>query len=132
VSVALALLDEGAAVNSANAFGSTALHMAAWGTDTPLGACVGALLAAGADPCAVNHEQSSALLEACIKGAPGPVERLLRAGADVNRQDSKGRSPLFAACGYGRMDVLDLLLKVYIVVHHPIMHPSDVSLIQLF
>ena len=115
MSVALALLDEGAAVNSANAFGSTALHMAAWGTDQANGACIGALLAAGANPCAVNHEQSSALLEACIKGARRPVERLLQAGADVNRQDSKGRSPLYAACGYGRMEVLDLLLKVGIM-----------------
>ena len=127
------LITAGAAVNENNRFGSTALHMAAWGTDDSRGRCVRLLLTSGAEPNVQNREGSTPLLEACMKGDSAPVSMLLDAGADVTAVDNRysldhepnpdsysdsdpdpvqpyrGRSALFVASGYGRLEVLDIL-----------------------
>lgn len=53
----------------------------------------------------------SALALAAHQGDGAAVERLLRLGADVNRQDSSGAAPLMFAAGTEQTDALRVLLK---------------------
>ena len=115
---ALALIDDGADVNAAQANATTALHWAAYNGDvdlatrlieagadadvtnvygaTPLGeavnvantALVALLLDAGADPNAPNAEGQTALMLATRTGVPPIAELLVAHGADVNAQEA--------------------------------------------
>ncbi len=71
---------------------------------------VDALLAAGAD---LGEEGTSNLpLHAAARGGfCRSLEKLLRAGANVNWVDSKGRTALHAACSYSHEDAVEVLLR---------------------
>ena len=52
-----------------------------------------------------------ALHWACIKGHLECAKALLRAGADINKQDDFGWTPLMEAANWGRIEVVRELLK---------------------
>ena len=112
VSVIQQLLQQGAAVNSANVDGATALHLAAAsGYDK----VVQVLLAAGAAVDATQHDGATPLLRAACCAAPGcadVIKQLLHAGASLNIKFSNGCSTtlLHAAASQGRLLALQALL----------------------
>ncbi len=55
------------------------------------------------------------LMCACEYGHVTIVERLLLAGADINRQTEECSSALIVACHYGQGDVVDILIRKYII-----------------
>ena len=57
-----------------------------------------------------SNESASALCAAAREGDGAEVSRLLQAGADVDRVDDNGRTPLHDACVNGHADVVSLLL----------------------
>ncbi len=57
-----------------------------------------------------SDKKSSALFDAVKKGSLQDVARLLRTGADVNAQDSDGRTPLGWASRAGNTEMVGLLL----------------------
>ncbi len=120
-----ALLHSDARVNEQNSSGQTALHFAAspaspvwsafsrvadypepptisFGLDLfvpaePHPEVVAHLLAAGADPNAVDFEGATPLMYAAEVGTMELLRALLAAGADVNAQDAEGRTALMYA-----------------------------------
>ena len=66
------------------------------------------LLAQGANP---NHPQFYALHSACRKGHLEIVKALVEAGADTERRDDDGRSPVHWAASYGHKEVLVYLIR---------------------
>jgi uncharacterized protein len=122
-----ALLDEGADINASNDYGKTLLIGASY-----LGNLDGVkmLLARGAEVNKTDKSGQSPLLAASIpmvgyfsvEGrvefwfAPAPdrieiVKLLLAKGADVNRADNEGATPLFVARIYGNDQIVALLKK---------------------
>jgi ankyrin repeat protein len=112
------LLAKGADVHHQNAYGNTALMMAA---KHHASGCVKALLAAGSNIHAKNNKGSTPLLLACYeedlpKGMMGGVQlppifkQLVDAGADVNCVDKRGATPLLAACAGGIEELIVFLL----------------------
>jgi ankyrin repeat protein len=135
-----ALLEKGAAVNAAQADGTTALHWAAYHDDLPTAAllvkagasakagnrygvtplslacangsaeAVRLLLKAGADPNTTLRGGETALMTAARTGKVGPVKLLLDGGAKVNAKDRKGQTALMWAAAEGHADVVSALL----------------------
>jgi hypothetical protein len=69
------------------------------------------LVAKGADPSAPSGDnQWTPLLHAIHKHQTASVGALLDAGADANRADDNGMTPLMMAAGYGYDDTVQLLL----------------------
>jgi ankyrin repeat protein len=103
-----ALLKQHAAVNAAQADGTTALHWAAHWNDPET---VGLLLKAGADAKAVNHYGATPLSEAAALGNATIIEQLLKAGADPNtRTTADGETVLMTSARTGNLDAVKVLL----------------------
>ncbi|KAI3799452.1 hypothetical protein L1987_34750 [Smallanthus sonchifolius] len=93
VDSALVLLKKnGGNINSRNAFGLTALHIATWRNHIPI---IKRLLAAGADPNARDGESGwSSLHRSLHFGHLAVASVLLKSEASVSIEDSKSRTPL--------------------------------------
>ncbi|BBN02425.1 inhibitor of Bruton tyrosine kinase [Marchantia polymorpha subsp. ruderalis] len=92
-------------VNEKNAFGSTALHIAAWRNHLPV---VRRLLAAGADPNARDGESGwSSLHRALHFGHLAVAGLLIEAGASLVLEDSKGRTPVDLTSGPLKQSLLN-------------------------
>jgi len=75
-------------------------------------ATVRRLATQGADPNAIAGQNGwTPLLHAIHKHQNASVAALIDAGADINRGDEKGVTPLMMAAGYGYDDTVQLLLK---------------------
>ncbi|MCB9228206.1 MAG: ankyrin repeat domain-containing protein [Deltaproteobacteria bacterium] len=89
------LIDRGANVNQADKDGVPLLSQAVRDNDTEL---VELLIEAGADVNQINEENGQSPLHCAaflrFKGAEGIVKRLIDRGANVNRADKAGRTPL--------------------------------------
>ncbi len=97
------LLARGADANHRNAQGLTALHMALFKPSARLhGPVVASLLAAGADPDAVDGEGQRPLQRAFLHGMVEIATALIDAGADPFRADRAGRMPADWAPTEGR------------------------------
>ncbi|KAL3696325.1 hypothetical protein R1sor_010401 [Riccia sorocarpa] len=84
-------------INEKNAFGSTALHMAAWRNHLPV---LRKLLAAGADPDARDGESGwSSLHRALHFGHLAVAGLLIEAGASLLLEDFRGRTPVDLTSG---------------------------------
>ena len=107
-----ALLDHSAAVNVFESWGLTPLHVAAWRGDPGM---IDLLLARGADPNArleltdfdrrqpieVRHPGNTPLHVAARFGQTNAIIRLVRGGADLERTNHHGQSPLDVLTGTG-------------------------------
>ncbi|XP_076892236.1 uncharacterized protein LOC143543904 [Bidens hawaiensis] len=93
VDSALVLLKKnGGNINSRNAFGLTALHIATWRNHIPI---IKRLLAAGADPNARDGESGwSSLHRSLHFGHLAVASVLLKSEASVSIEDSKSRTPV--------------------------------------
>lgn len=94
-------------VGERDAFGRTALHLAAWEGHA---AVVAELCRAGAEVSAGAQDSLSALHFAASKGRTEAVRRLLNAGAAVNARSRKGATPILLACRQGAAETAMLLL----------------------
>lgn len=106
------LLDHGADATIPNAAGRSPLHNAAAQASPEL---VSALLAHGADVQQRSFEGKTALQVVGAYGvqdgdAVSVVNQLLDAGADVNSQDSYGRSPISLCCFNSHVEIAKVLL----------------------
>ncbi len=102
------LLGEGAAVNKAQADGTTALHWAAH-LDEP--AALRVLLQAGASADSENRYGVRPLHLACVNGNEEMVKSLLEAGSDPNGAQRGGETPLMTAARTGRPGPVQALLE---------------------
>ena len=102
----LALLDRGAAANTRQADGATALHWAAHWDDA---AMADALVRAGAEVDAANDFGATPLWLACLNGSASMVETLLAAGADANAALPSGETVLMTASRSGSAEAVRLL-----------------------
>ncbi len=115
--IARSLVAIGADPNGQNQFGQTALTAAAWNGVGDLDG-VNALLSMGAN---VNLEQSggfsgllpsgTALHVAAAAGRCEICESLLKAGAEVNRRNEKGATPLLTALGHSSISCVAALMR---------------------
>jgi uncharacterized protein len=103
-----AFLQSGADVSSADAFGTTALHLAAVAGRAD--SCELLLARADSSIHAKNENGWTALMHAAARGCLDVVQMLLQYGADVNVRDAKDR-PLFAACKCNDADVAACLIE---------------------
>lgn len=104
---ALALLQQKADVNAAEADGTTAIDWAVRQDDMDM---VDRLVRAGADVKAANRYGVSPLSLACINGNAAMIERLLKAGADANAAGLEGETPLMTVARTGNVDAAKVLL----------------------
>jgi ankyrin repeat protein len=106
------LLDSGADVNRASAFGDTALYYAAYTGNIT---CVKLLLERGANPNARGFCEKPMLglvIESAYPLADCEIIKLLlEHGADVNSIDLQGITPLMHAAWRASVDVIQLLLE---------------------
>ena len=102
----MALLDRGAAANTRQADGATALHWAAHWDDV---AMADALVRAGGDVDAANDFGATPLWLACLNGSASMVETLLAAGADANAALPSGETVLMTASRSGSAEAVSLL-----------------------
>ncbi len=103
-----ALLKQGAAVDAAEADGTTSLHHAANRGD--LGVAE-ALLAAGAKATTANRYGVTPLALAAAAGSAPMIERLLKAGADPNGATPGGETVLMTAARTGTGAAIKALLS---------------------
>jgi ankyrin repeat protein len=101
------LLDAGAAVNSSEADGSTALHWAVESDDSEMARL---LLRSGADAKRANRYGVTPLQLAAVNGNAAVVRDLLDAGADPNAVLPEGETVLMTAARTGATQVVTLLL----------------------
>ena len=94
-------------VGERDAFGRTALHLAAWEGHA---AVVADLCRAGAEVNAGAQDSLTALHFAASKDRTEAARRLLNAGAAVNARSRKGATPLLLACRQGAVETAKLLL----------------------
>ncbi|MES2605085.1 MAG: ankyrin repeat domain-containing protein [Pseudomonadota bacterium] len=104
---ALALLNTGANVNTAQSDGTTPLHWAVYQVDENL---VKELLRREADPDTQNAFGSSPLSEAARLANANLVEQLLKAGADPKIANADGQTPLMLAAWNGSIDIARALV----------------------
>jgi ankyrin repeat protein len=109
-----AMLKAGAAVNSCDRYGQTALMLAARHGHLE---AVRVLLAAGADLDHTAKYRLSALMIATINGHKAVVQQLVQAGADTSTRGSgapgfSGRTALDLANNLGRESIGQLLRRV--------------------
>ena len=71
---------------------------------------VAALLALGADPRAVDHYKTTALMLAAQRGNAAILHALLAAKVDVNQADEQRRTALFYAVRWQRLEAVQILL----------------------
>lgn len=86
----------------------------AWfGSDEEKSECVEALIAAGADPEATDHEDACALLQAASVGSASVLRLLLARsiGGGVNQRNRDGDTPLMAACRFCHAEAARVLLE---------------------
>ena len=102
----IALLEQGAAANTRQADGATALH---WAAHWDAAAMAEALLRAGADVDAANDFGATPLWLACLNGSEAMVAALLAAGADANAALPSGETVLMTASRTGSMEAVRLL-----------------------
>jgi uncharacterized protein len=103
------LIANGAAVNSVNRYGVTALSLAA---ENGNAAIVEALLAAGANPNTARPGGETPLMSASRAGSLAAVVALLKAGADVHAADAQfGQTALMWAAAEGHVDVIERLVE---------------------
>src|SRR5262245_9277367 len=81
IGVVRSLLQQKADVNAPQADGSTALHWAAYWNDIE---SADLLIAAGANARTATREGATPMALASLNGSAAMIEKLLRAGADVN------------------------------------------------
>jgi ankyrin repeat protein len=103
----LALIQQHADVNEAEADGTTALAWAARMDDVDL---VDRLLRAGAKVDAANRYGVTPLYLACVNGSAPMIGRLLQAGADPNSVWTEGETPLMTVARAGNVDAAKVLL----------------------
>jgi ankyrin repeat protein len=103
-----ALLRKGVDVNSADPYGSTALH---WAVELDDVASVEALLAAGANAKAANRYGVVPLSLAATNGNDAILARLLAAGADPNTTAPGGETALMTASRSGNVEAVKVLLS---------------------
>jgi ankyrin repeat protein len=101
------LLKQGAAVNSPEADGSTALHWAVHWNDSGM---VEQLLHAGARVNATTDLGITPLFLACLNGDAAMIETLLTAGANPNIVSRAGESPLMTATRTSSLDAIQALV----------------------
>ncbi len=94
-------------VNAAQPDGTTALHWAAYHSDS---GATAKLLAAGANPAAVSGTGMTPLALACQAGNADLVRLLLKARADPNQTLGNGETPLMMTARTGSVAVIELLL----------------------
>lgn len=105
-------LAQGADANARDAYGATALMLAAHAGNLEI---VNLLIAAGAEVDAKDELGWTALIKACYndvedRGYPEVVARLIEAGSDPNVKIGYGIRPLMLAAGYGESGVCEALL----------------------
>ncbi len=104
-----ALFRHGARANGLLASGATPLDAAVYAGAPKV---VRVLLSHGADPNAYGRNGTSPLEDASLKGFYAIAEMLLEHGARVNQVNTNsGTTALYAAAGFGKGDVVKLLLK---------------------
>ena len=81
-------------------------------TPAPKPEVVALLLAAGADPNAVDFEGATPLMYAAEVGRPEVLRALLAAGADPNAQDAEGHTALMYAADHCQTESARLLVQV--------------------
>jgi uncharacterized protein len=97
-----------AAINAAEADGTTPLH---WAVQLDDVATVDLLIQAGANVKTTNRYGATPLWVACTNGSAPMVDRLLKAGAEVNTLSADGETPLMIASATGNIEVMKALLK---------------------
>ena len=102
------LLAAGAAVNDADAEGTTPLHWAVWADDLPT---VEALLGGGASATARNTFTLTPLAIASEHGNAAIVRRLLQAGAQAEDVNAAGETVLMTAVRSGSLETVRLLIE---------------------
>jgi ankyrin repeat protein len=109
VSMVRLLLEKGADVNTPDAQGTPALHIAAGRRHEDV---VSLLLTSGADVSRANRSGYTPLMNASTWGHVGVVRLLLRymGGRELDVRCDGGWTALYYACFHGRADVLRVLL----------------------
>jgi ankyrin repeat protein len=102
------LVERGADVKAASESGRTALLLAAMSDQSA--ETVALLLARGADPKALDRDQTSTLSAAAIGNDTESLRLLLKAGAPVNQANVAGNTPLMNAASNGNLESVKLLL----------------------
>ncbi len=100
------LLDRGASTMTQDAGGNKPIHFA---VKSRAQACLRRIISAEANVNAVNHMDETPLFVACRSGYHGVSRTLLRAGADADKTNKFGTSPLDEAMANGSSSLVDLL-----------------------
>jgi ankyrin repeat protein len=104
--IAELLLDRGASTITQDASGNKPIHFA---VKSRAQACLRRLVSSDADVNAVNHMHETPLFIACKFGFHGVSRTLLRAGADPEKANKFGTTPLDEASSNGSSSLVDLL-----------------------